>query len=358
MKKILLYIGSMYIGGAQRVMANLANYFCADGYDVVLVNEVVPIKGKKTYVLDNNIKRIYLDNTDGSNFIKRQKMRIFNLRSIIKKERPDIVLSFLGPANIRMLLATVGVNNKKVVSVRNDPNKEYGKGFKRIISRQLFKLADGCVFQTKDAADYFPDKVKKIAEIIYNPVNEVFYHTQRGNIKKEIIYVGRLVKQKNPLLLINAFARIAKNFPEWNVVFCGEGELKVRLINECKALGLEERVYFVGEITNVAERLSEAGIYVLSSNYEGMPNSLMEAMAVGLPCISTDCPCGGPKELIEDKKNGILVPVGNEFKMAEALSLIMDNQNLREELGKNARIRALEFKYDVILKKWKDYLDI
>ena len=357
MKKILLYIDSLYLGGAQRVMSNLANYFVKESYDVVLVNEVKPDINKKTYNISKEVKRIYLEENSIRNFFYRQLKRVCTLRSIIQTERPDVVLSFLGPTNVRMLVATIGLNVKKIVSVRNDPYKEYGQGLKKFFVRELFKLADGCVFQTSEAASYFTNYVQKSSKVIYNPVNEVFYKTQRKNIKNEIVAIGRLQDQKNPMLLIEAFGNIAKKYPDWTLCFCGEGELQLALEERCKILGISSQVLFEGQISNVNEKLSSSAIYALSSDYEGMPNALMEAMAVGVPCISTDCPCGGPRELIKNGKNGVLVPVGEVSKMVEALEALITNQYYRESLGEAAKLRALNFKFDKILKEWKDYLE-
>lgn len=357
MKKILLYIDNLYLGGAQRVMSNLANYFAKEGYDVVLVNEVKPNINKKAYMTNEKIKRVYLEENTVRNFFYRQLKRVYTLRSIIQAERPDVVLSFLGPTNVRMLVATIGLNVKKIVSVRNDPYKEYGKGIKKLFARELFKLADGYVFQTTEVASYFSNHVQKSAKVIYNPVNEVFYKTQRINIKKEIVSIGRLQDQKNPMLLIEAFSIIAKKYRDWKLCFCGEGELQLLLEERCKILGISNQVVFEGQISNVNEKLSSSAIYALSSDYEGMPNALMEAMAVGVPCISTDCPCGGPRELIKNGENGILVPVGDVSKMSEALEALIVKNDYRESLGEAAKLRALNFKFDKILKEWKEYLE-
>lgn len=357
MKKILLYIDSLYLGGAQRVMSNLANYFIKEGYDVVLVNEVKPDTNKKTYKISKEVKRIYLEENSIRNFFYRQLKRVCSLRSIAQAERPDVILSFLGPTNVRMLVATIGLNVKKVVSVRNDPYKEYGQGLKKFFVRELFKLADGCVFQTSEAASYFSNSVQKSAKVIYNPVNEVFYKTQRKNIKNEIVSIGRLQDQKNPMLLIEAFAIIANKYKDWKLCFCGEGELQLQLEERCKILGISNQVLFEGQISNVNEKLSSSAIYVLSSDYEGMPNALMEAMAVGVPCISTDCPCGGPRELIKNGEDGILVPVGDVSRMSEALEALIVNNDYSESLGEVAKLRALNFKFDKILKEWKEYLE-
>ena len=158
-------------------------------------------------------------------------------------------------------------------------------------------------------------------------------------------------------MLIGAFAQIAKEFPNENLLIYGSGELKQNLQKLIENLNLQKRVFLMGTTDKVEEVLSKAKIFVLSSDYEGMPNALMEAMTVGLPCISTDCPCGGPKKLIKDKQNGLLVPCKNEGELALAMEKLLSSKNLAEEIGINARKTAQSFAHPIIFKQWKQYLD-
>ena len=155
----MLYIDSMQFGGAQRVMNNIAEYYINRNVHVVLINDITPSDIEPEYALDDRIERYYLD--EGRTVQKKNYYRIRKLRALIKQIRPDAVLSFLGPPNIRMLVASFGLSVKKFVSVRNDPNQEYGIGIRKFIAKCLFGLADGCVFQTSDAAKYFPKHVQK-----------------------------------------------------------------------------------------------------------------------------------------------------------------------------------------------------
>ena len=184
-----------------------------------------------------------------------------------------------------------------------------------------------------------------------------FYHVKRAENPRNIITVGRLMTQKNHKLLIEAFSKIAKEFPDENLVIYGEGELRDTLETQSKKLGLEGRVKLPGATTNVAEKLSSAKVFVLSSDYEGMPNALMEAMAVGVPVISTDCPCGGPAMLIEEDSQGILVPCQNAEKLANALRLLLESQDLRLMVGESCKERALQFSPDIVFSQWKEYIE-
>lgn len=354
MKKILLYIDSMRFGGAQRVMSILANHFISN-YDVILVNDISSDKNIKEYSIDKRVKRIFLD-VHKMNKITKNFYRIMKLRKIIKDEKPDIVLSFLGNINIRMLLATIGMSIKKIVSVRNDPNREYGTGLKKFFIQILFLLADGYVFQTQDAASYFSKKIISKSKIIFNPVHEKFFQTKWIGDKKEIAVVGRLQSQKNPILALKAFERISKIFPDYKLVYYGDDELKSEIISISKQMELEDRVIIYGKATDIENKLAHSKLYVLSSNYEGMPNTLLEAMAVGIPVISTDCPCGGPKTIIQNKKQGILVPIDNSQTMAQAITSLLLNEKMMQKISLNEQLRAEQFRINVVMKQWKDFI--
>lgn len=357
MKKIVLYIDNMNRGGAQRVMGNLAEHFLTKGFKVILINDYPPDGQNLNYEVSSRIQRVYLRNSYTKNFISNNFVRMRKLRSLIKCEKPDVVLSFLGGPNIRMLVSTMGINVKKFVSVRNDPNKEYGKNrFKRVFVRKLFEQASGCIFQTEDAAQYFTEAVRHKSTIIYNPVAEKFFNTKLDDSRHGIITVGRLNQQKNHFLLISAFARIADEFPEEHLIIYGEGSLREQLETYIKDKGLENRISMPGNILDVEQVLCKAKVFVLSSDYEGMPNALMEAMTVGLPSISTDCPCGGPRMLIQNEQQGILIPCRSEDKMADALRTVLGCNELQEKLGKNAKKRASAFLSDKVLEQWDEFL--
>lgn len=355
MKKIIFYIDSMQFGGAQRVMNNLLNYYVSQEVDVILINDIVPVNGVPEYAINSNVKRLFLDDRELGR-IEKNMNRMTKLRKIVKEENPDVILSFLGPPNIRMLMATIGLSSKKIVSVRNDPYREYGFGIKRIISKVIFELADGCVFQTKDAMEYFGNRLKKKAKIILNPVDERFYKTEWNAQKKHIISIGRLEPQKNPGLLIRAFASVSSKFPDYELHMYGEGNLKKPLAELCTELGIQNKVFLKGHTNEVDVKLSEAMVFALTSDYEGMPNVLMEAMTVGIPVIATDCPCGGPRMLINNDREGVLVTCGDEKMISDALERILSSQEIRTRMSENERERAKVFRPGIIYKEWNDFV--
>jgi len=355
MKKLVFYIDSLYYGGAQRVMANLVTYF-SKKYDVILINDFKMDQSIAIYEIPAQIKRLYLrDNLEGNPIIKNL-LRVITLRKIIKKENPDAVLSFLGRPNERMLIATVGLCTRKVVSVRNTPEHEYGSSkIKRHIIKRLFLLADGVVFQTEEAAKYFQPSILRKSTVIINPVGTSFFETKRKRETHNIITVGRFERQKNHRLLMEAWKDIENKFPDEKLIIYGDGPLRTEYEKYINEYHLEKRILLPGRIKNVEERLASAKLFVLSSDFEGMPNALMEAMAVGVPCISTDCPCGGPRTLIRNQKEGILIPPNDVTALENAIQDMLVSSE-RENIGISAKIRSEIFNEKTIYEQWENFL--
>lgn len=354
--RILFYINVLSGGGAERVIANLSNQFANDNAEVILVTTY---STPKEYYVNDKVSRINLEFSPSTetNRIKKNISRIKRLRKVIKEHKPDVVISFMEEPNFRNLIATIGLPVKRIVSVRNDPAKEYAGKLGDLIAFHLMPKADGCVFQTQDACEYFPVKLQRKSKIICNAVKENFYSVERKIIDGKIINVGRLSSQKNQRKLIEAFSRISIKYPNATLDIYGDGVLKEELNRQIKDYGLGEKIKLKGNSTNISQPLSQADIFVLSSDFEGMPNALMEAMAVGIPCISTDCPCGGPKMLFDGEKNGILTPVGDVDKLSEALDSLLANEDKKLSLASNAKIRANSFKPDKVYDEWKIFVE-
>jgi glycosyltransferase protein len=254
--------------------------------------------------------------------------------------------------NFRAILATRGLPVKTLVSVRNDPNKEYAGKIGQFVGKVLLPMADGCVFQTSDAQKWFPERLQKKSRIIYNAVKEEFYQVERTPVRGEIVTCGRLTEQKNHKLLIDAFAEVQKIYPFATLKIYGEGVLREKLQNQIESLNLNEKVFLMGATNDVAKALQTADLFVLSSDYEGMPNALMEAMAAGVPCISTDCPCGGPRELFGEDASDKLVPCNNSAQLSEAICKVLETT----KDGMTEKRHAETFKPDRVNQMWKDYV--
>lgn len=352
--KILFYISTLSGGGAARVMSNLANYFLHDHYEVMLVTN---LKNESVYELDKNIIRCIIDpEKKYKNSIEKNLYRIWKLRKIIKEYKPDVVVSFMTENNLRCILATLCLNTSVFVSVRSDPNHECGYGIKGMLVRKIYELASGVICQTPDALKYFSRKTQRKGKVILNQM-ETKYYDKLSTIseKNNIISVGRFVEAKNHRMLISAYSKISHLIKD-NLIIYGDGKLRKEYELQIKELGLEERVKLPGNISNIIECYDSAKVFVLSSDYEGLPNVLMEAMARGVACISTDCPCGGPRLLLEDGQNGILTEVGNETELSEAILKMIINDEERKKFIDRAVLRSQDFNAERVYHQWKNYI--
>ena len=353
-KKIVFYISSVGDGGAQRVVANLVNQFSKKNYKVILVTEY---PRENEYYVNPLVRRIYLQESaySKSRFIKNLTW-VKRIRKICKKEQADALISFMAEPNYRSVAATIGISTKCIISVRNDPNFEYQGITGKILGRYFLPLADGCVFQTNEAKSWFPNKLQKKSIIIRNAVNDSFYQGKWQPNELTAIACGRLNKQKDYYVMIDAIRILHQNGKDIILNIFGVGEEEEKITDYIKEKGLEDLVILKGRTNNVASELEKASVFLLSSDYEGMPNALMEAMAIGVPSISTDCPCGGPRDLLKDEC-GLLVPVGDSLKFAEAISKILNNKELANKYSKNAKAKANEFKPNTVYKEWEFYLE-
>ena len=332
--KIMFVTSSMNYGGAERVMSLLANEFIKRDYSVTLTvlddNKII------AYKLDEKVNVKFMQSAR-FNKIGNFKKLISTLKTIIIESEPEIIISFFNSTFSFVWLASRGMKIPLIFSERNDPYNNI-VGIKAKIFQQIaLRVSDHIVFQTYGARNYYGKSVVKKSSVIINPFNETNlpkYYT--GVRKKTIVSVGRLNKQKNQKLLIEAFSEIYEKFSEYKLVIYGEGNLRDELESIIRAKQLKNHVLLPGTNNDILKEINSASVFVLSSDYEGLPNALIEAMAVGLPCISTDCSPGGARELIKDKENGLLVPCGDIKSMANALIYMLEHEEERNRMGKNA----------------------
>ena len=372
-KKIVFYIGSLAKGGAERVIVNLTQAMLKKGYEVLLVTSV---KLKEEYPLPEGARRIVtyekLEEV-GKNRIRNFFKRCIIQRRVWKKERPDVIVSFIGKNNAMAILTAWGLNIPVLVSVRGEPHEEYYNKALRLCAKYLFPRASGIILQTEDSKAFFPPKVIRKAVVLPNPLNPAFVEGETADLLKRnmdgttaggqkepsgkrIIMVGRIDANKNQKLVIDAFFRIASRFSDFILEIWGDGEDRDKLKAYVREKGMENIVLLPGSTQRVKDKLKAGSLYILSSNTEGMPNSLMEAMAMGLPVISTDCPCGGPGMLIQHGVNGLLVPVGEVEAMAAAMAEIMGDEEKARKMG----MKALEIREKLnpvsVHEQWESYI--
>lgn len=346
--KIMMVITGMQSGGAERVMAILCNELSKRNQ----INLVVLKSKKSDYVLSEKVN-VFAGNIINKNVIKAIEV----VKEQIDLIKPDIVLSFMNKSNIITLMAMEKTRHKAPVVVAERANPYNATLPIKIIRKILYHKANGCVFQTKQAQEYYKSILKCNSVVIKNPLNPDFkVKTFEGSREKKIVCVGRLSKEKNQQLLINAFSKICKKYPEYIVEIYGEGPLRNKLQKHIEKLDLSEKVFLKGRKDNIQEYINNAEIFVLPSNSEGMPNALLEAMTLGIACIATDCPIGGPAVIIENEKNGILLPMNDIDKMADTIEKLIINKKLAETLRENAKQIAIDYEATKVCKEWEEYL--
>lgn len=352
-KTLMFYINAIHDGGAERVILQLAGRFAAAGYRSVLVTSFVD---DWEYPVPEGVERVSIEGKQlEQSRLRRNLGRIKALRRLIKDYRPAALISFMAEPNFRAILASRFLPVKTIVSVRNDPEREYGGKLGRIVGRWLLPMADGCVFQTEQAMAWFPRRLQKKSRVIMNQVDRAFFEVSRERPEGYVMTAGRLTAQKNQAMLIRAFASIAPQVREELRIY-GEGELREELSGLIASLGMEERIRLMGAADDMPGVLSKAGLFVLPSDFEGMPNALLEAMAAGLCCVSTACPCGGPEAVIENGVSGKLIPVGDEKTLAEAMLELLKDDEKRSAMAANAKARAEMFSPEEIFGHWMDYV--
>lgn len=360
MSKIMFHHNCLEQGGAERVISNLANRFCEDD-EIIVATEW---QGENEFELDPRVRRIHVglnEDDEQKGRIAKFLIRWLNLRKLVKTEKPDILIGFTRTPLIRALMAGLGINIPVIIAVRADPWYVYNGRGTRLAIKLLFPRADGAVFQTDMQRSYFPKYLMGKSRIILNPVNEKYF-CDISQIPKEklVISTGRLVDFKNQAMLLKAFIKIHKDFPEYTLELFGDDshdgtrEILEGIIKDNNA---DSYIKLMGASNELEKEIPRAELFAFSSNSEGMPNSLLEAMCLGMPVVATDCPSGGPATIIEDGVNGLLTPVGDEDAFAAAMARLLGDKELAEKLGRNAAELRKITNTDAIVKNWREFIE-
>ncbi|MDD6812389.1 MAG: glycosyltransferase family 4 protein [Lachnospiraceae bacterium] len=329
--KIVFVIPDMPGGGTERVVALLANEYAKRNIETAIL---LFAGNERAYPLDERIEVVNVGNpSDGELGVRLE--RIKKMRQYYKSNPDCRIWSFSVMGAVFSVVATLGTGKKHtfLISERNDPNR-YEHPY---IRNFFYRFADVLVCQTQDAISSFPKGIRKKAIVIPNPVDIGDLQPYTGEREKRIVAVGRLEPQKNHKLLLKAFAEFSKKHPEYILDIYGKGEMEKELRIMANELKIDKCVNFVGFSDKVKEEINSAAIYVLSSDYEGISNSMLEAIALGVPVVATDCPIGGSRACIQDGKNGLLVPAGDVVALTEAMEKLADNPELCEQISMEGR---------------------
>ncbi len=339
-------------GGAERQIVMLSNEMVIRGHEVhmIVLNEF-----NAPYPISDKVIVHDLSGRDKGKWAVFKRFLAF--REIIKKIKPNITISYNLQGAYFSLLEGKSVCGKILYSERGDPyDKEYS-GLLGKVRDYTCRHVDAMVFQSEGAKEFFTIGKRQKTIVIHNsvtvPQNKYPIAEKRDN---RIVTVGRLHPQKNPYLLLDAFTMIAPKYPSIRLDFYGDGEMHDELQDKINYLGLEHRVTLHPSTKDIFDCIRTAQLFVLSSDYEGMPNALMEAMALGLPCISTDCRPGGARTLIDNGQNGLIVPVKDVDTLAETMMFVLDNPDLAEDMAQEARLLGETHTNKIIFDKWNDFL--
>ena len=337
-------------GGAERVLSELMKEWVRTGNKVTLVQTRPGIFGE-SYPIPEGVNNITFQIKSKNRFEQYAKEIIALFRYM--KNNPDTSMLAFSNASIRIVaVCSMFFHNRIVFSERNDPRHSPQTEFLRWLRYKLYNLADTCVFQTHQAMSLFPKKVQKKGIVIPNPVNPDLPPAHNGERNKTIITACRLEPQKNLPMLINAFAMLHKSNPDYLLEIYGEGSEYEKLQGLIDQLGLADYACLKGRTLSIYEVMKNSAIYVCSSDYEGLSNSLIEALALGMSVISTDHPIGGASEMIEDHVNGLLIPVGDVNALYCAMKYLIENPDAARKLAENASHIKEKWPIEKIAQKW------
>lgn len=354
MKSLLFVAPAIGYGGAEKNFIGIANYAVEHNYRVFLLIEE---DGKIQRRIHPNITIIKAKIDHDASLAHKYWCAIRAIKKAIKSSNADIVISFIEFWRSACIIATRFSPIPCLVSERADPYTRKGR-FNNVIFR-IFEMAEGHVFQTIQARDFFSENTKKNSKVIPNPVFKEDALDKYTGVKQDIIVnIARLdLKQKRQDVLIDAFSLIKDEFPNYKLYLYGDGPDKSKIEKYIHKRNLENRIELKGVTKNVYQSLGESRLMVLTSDFEGIPNAVIESMCVGVPVVSTKCSPGGAEFLIEEGVNGLLAECGDEVQVANAMRKILSDSNYSEMLVRNGFGIKEKLDSEVILSSWLDYIE-
>jgi len=357
MKKIVFFTNTLTAGGAERVMVNMASYLAKSDYKIYLLTTA---KKEDFYDLGSDVTRVCLDDEDknlsGFKKITRFLSRFIKLRQFLRKEKPEVVISFLENVNILNALACLFLPVSSIISIRNDPRMNKIGLILSTLRRIIYPLADRLVVQTNAVLTWSESRnLNRNIVVVPNSVKTPSSVKQKTSIDGEsfkLVAAGRLVPQKGFDRLIDAMSLVSKEVQNIKLDIYGTGPLLEEFQSKVRTLNLEDKIFFKGLTKELPNKLVESDAFVLSSRYEGFPNVLLEAMSMGVPSISFDCK-SGPADIIINNVDGVLVPDGDTRELANSIIKLMADDELRSSFNKNSISNIKRYEISKIMTEWE-----
>lgn len=354
---IISHLGS---GGAQRVLSTLANSWVLKGRRVCVIT--YNDKDGDFFTLDPAVQRIVIGGVGTSHTLVRGLIRnihrIIALRRALRETDAKVIVGFVAGTNVLVVLASLGLGSRVIISERNDPARQsFGWLWDRL-RQVLYRYADVVTANSQGSLEtmraYVPEQ--KLA-LVPNPLDHRTTTASREKTSPTVLTVGRLTHQKAHDVLLEAFAHVSSQAPDWRLAIVGDGKLRGTLHARAERLGISARVDWHGRVSDPFDYYRTTDIFVLVSRYEGIPNALLEAMSCGLPVIVSDA-SPGPLEFVEHEITGLVVPVDNIPDLVIALERLIDDLPLRRRLGCAARERVAECNLPNVLQVWERVLEL
>jgi glycosyltransferase involved in cell wall biosynthesis len=362
--RLLILISSMGGGGAERVSANLANYWATKGWNITIVT--LSQQSLDSYELHPAVKRIALELAGESGNaltgLWQNIRRVIALRRILRQIQPDIALGIMTTANVLLALGALGLPTLRTIGAeRNYPPQLPLSIFWETLRRHTYGLLNAVTALTSEGEYWIKSntnaqRVSVIPNAVTWPLSgqepRISPNAQYQSERRLLLAVGRLESQKGFDWLIEAFANLADEHPDWDLVILGEGLLRPMLEETVRKSDLEDRIFLPGRAGNMAEWYESADLYVMCSRFEGFPNTLIEAMAYGLAAVSFDCDTG-PRDIIRHELDGLLLPQGDVTELTAALDSLMSDALTRQRFAERAVEVRERFSMEKVTEIWE-----
>lgn len=350
--KITVVTRNLAAGGAERVIVQLLGEWSKENTcSLILLNNE-----NDFYDVPPSVKVIRIGKKS-NNPVLDKLFRYREVRKNVVNEKADVVLAMPEEIGIYVIPSMFFTHIPVVVSERNNPWVMPNKKITRILRKILYPFVSGLIFQTKGAASFFSRKIQEKGIILPNPLDiSRLPEPYLGERRKIIVGAGRLERQKNFSLLIEAFADFYKKNNDYELNIFGDGSMKQELVELSDKLLPKGTAKLLGNNPDLLNTIKDCAIFVLTSDYEGVPNVLIEAMSIGMPVVSTDCAPGGARELIVNNENGLLIETNNRTQLALAIEKLVNNKELAEKLSQNASSIKEDLASGIVASKWLSYL--